>query len=278
MQNRIAKIIALFLIVLFLFSCDLLEDSELDSIQGAWLLTRVTVSGSYDGESYEESNDYDNIDPLYYRLINITESLYTIYDYNIDTYSYEAYEESIIEKNSSSFTLEYEDEGESFEYVLTYSFSNNQLILEYTEDEGDGNYESGTYYYNSFTDSIPPSTWTTPDENYTSATLISSNGSSINDALEESTISWYKFDAISDVTYTIKTDSVNDETDTVLVLYDLDGTTFISSNDDDWTEPNHNSLDSLIEWTCPANGTYYFKVRGSWVLNTGEYVISVTNS
>jgi hypothetical protein len=43
--------------------------------------------------------------------------------------------------------------------------------------------------------------------------------------------------------------------DPVLHLYDTDGVTELASNDD------YGSLDSYLEYTLPANGTYYLKVR-----------------
>lgn len=64
--------------------------------------------------------------------------------------------------------------------------------------------------------------------------------------------------------------------DTDLRLYQVKGSVLelISSNDD----MNEDELNSQITWTCSANGTYYFSVRGYDDEETGSYGISVLSS
>jgi hypothetical protein len=57
-------------------------------------------------------------------------------------------------------------------------------------------------------------------------------------------------------TYFIRTTNLGSNADTYLYLYDSDGTTVLAENDD-----YNNSLASLIEWTAPATGQYFIKVK-----------------
>ena len=69
---------------------------------------------------------------------------------------------------------------------------------------------------------------------------------------------WHYFLAIAGTTYTITTQNLVPPTDTVLYLYDKDGTTLITMNDD---APGALNLESRIVWTAPEDGRYYIKVR-----------------
>jgi hypothetical protein len=73
---------------------------------------------------------------------------------------------------------------------------------------------------------------------------------------------WIKFVAKAGQTYDLSTSNLGASADTYLYLYDTDGTTLITSNDD-----SNDSLASQIEWTAPQNGTYYALVEG-WNPNT----------
>jgi len=74
---------------------------------------------------------------------------------------------------------------------------------------------------------------------------------------------WIKFNAQAGKTYRLTTSALGISADTYLYLYDVDGTTLISSNDD-----SNGSLASQIEWTAPANGIYYVLVK-HWNPNVG---------
>jgi murein DD-endopeptidase MepM/ murein hydrolase activator NlpD len=68
---------------------------------------------------------------------------------------------------------------------------------------------------------------------------------------------WVKFDAVGGQQYVLETENTGGYADTVLYLYDTDGSTLLDFNDDaeglGWA--------SRIEWTAPADGTYYVLVR-----------------
>ena len=74
---------------------------------------------------------------------------------------------------------------------------------------------------------------------------------------------WVKFDATSGQTYLITTSGLGIAADTYLYLYDTDGQTLLTSNDD-----FGNSLASRIMWTAPSTGTYYVLVN-HWSPNAG---------
>lgn len=87
-------------------------------------------------------------------------------------------------------------------------------------------------------------------------------------------VDYYAFDgnAGADIAADIDAWSIGSSLDSVLHLYDTDGVTELASNDD-W-----DGLDSRIEYTLPANGTYYLKVRDYGAPNGGPdyfYTISL---
>ncbi|RLB22987.1 MAG: hypothetical protein DRG71_06515 [Deltaproteobacteria bacterium] len=68
---------------------------------------------------------------------------------------------------------------------------------------------------------------------------------------------WVMFEAVEGQHYIIQTENVGDYADTVLYLYGTDGSTLLDFNDDfeglGWA--------SRVEWTAPADGTYYVMVK-----------------
>ena len=69
-------------------------------------------------------------------------------------------------------------------------------------------------------------------------------------------LDWTHFTATAGVTYTLKTNNTGGDSDTVLSLYDIDSTTLLVANDDDYnTWPA-----SRLDWRVPADGTYYIKI------------------
>jgi len=67
---------------------------------------------------------------------------------------------------------------------------------------------------------------------------------------------WVKFYGLSGEAYTIKASNLGSNCDTVIELYDSDGTTLLASMDDGFT-----GEDELLDWACPQDGIYYVKVR-----------------
>ena len=83
---------------------------------------------------------------------------------------------------------------------------------------------------------------------------------------------WYSFDATRGMTYQMETDATS-LSDTMMQLVDTDQQTTLAENDDDTRRSG--MLDSFIEWTCEATGTYYINVKGFGGA-IGTFTIGVT--
>jgi hypothetical protein len=83
----------------------------------------------------------------------------------------------------------------------------------------------------------------------------------------------YVFDAVGGQPLIIETampipgDPVED---TLIGLWDTDGTTLLESNDD-----FGDSLMSRIEWTAPRSGRYYITIENADGISTGSYIIGI---
>jgi len=74
---------------------------------------------------------------------------------------------------------------------------------------------------------------------------------------------WFAVQVTANQTYTVKTLSLDSSADTYLYLYDTDGNTLLTSNDD-----YNGSLASQVDWFAPSTGTYYVQVK-HWNPNVG---------
>ncbi len=87
---------------------------------------------------------------------------------------------------------------------------------------------------------------------------------------------WFKFYSLAGSKNVIETVNLAAGVDTVLDLYDIDGTTLLSSND------NYGAgLGSYIEWRAPIEGTYFIRISqapGSSFGCSSSYEIKVTQT
>ena len=111
-----------------------------------------------------------------------------------------------------------------------------------------------------------------PDNSYSQAQAITTDGVQ-QYHLNTSPVSeedWVVFNAIAGHTYEIRTQLINDissgdnaANDTLLYLYDTNGTTQLAFNDDvgniNWYMGAYFYRESIITWTAPANGSYYVR-------------------
>jgi subtilisin family serine protease len=119
-------------------------------------------------------------------------------------------------------------------------------------------------------------TLTTPDEhgnNAATATLIAAGSVTDGEIQSPSDADWFKFQATAGWGYMIDTDLLGLE-DSVLSLYDTDGTTLLAWNDDvSWpSDPS-----SAIIWQAPANGIYSIAVT-NYATETGTYRLNLMGS
>jgi Zn-dependent metalloprotease len=86
---------------------------------------------------------------------------------------------------------------------------------------------------------------------------------------------WVKFSATANTTYAMETFNLGSRCNTVLYLFESDGSTLITHNHD-----GGYGLASRIVWTAPADGTYYIAVRhflpGTYGVNT-EYELGIVS-
>ena len=94
-----------------------------------------------------------------------------------------------------------------------------------------------------------------PDNSSAQASVITVNGAAQSHNFQPaSDEDWVKFTAVKDALYTIFTSNLGAIADTILELYDTDGTTLLDGNDDSIAKA------SRIDWTASADGTYFVRV------------------
>jgi subtilisin-like proprotein convertase family protein len=84
---------------------------------------------------------------------------------------------------------------------------------------------------------------------------------------------WFSFAAQSGVEYEIATFHNGGIDDSVLWVYDTDGTTELAYDDD-----SGNGLEALINWIAPASGIYFVAVGSYNTAYTGTYDLSITEA
>jgi hypothetical protein len=109
-----------------------------------------------------------------------------------------------------------------------------------------------------------------PDGSAATAKLITTDGVPQNHTLTASDYDWMIFSAVSGTAYTMQTSS---SLDTYMSLYDTNGSTLITSDDDSGTGAN-----AMIIWTCTVSGNYYCVVRPYSSSNTGPYSVTITHN
>ncbi|MBN1281182.1 MAG: PKD domain-containing protein [Candidatus Thermoplasmatota archaeon] len=117
-----------------------------------------------------------------------------------------------------------------------------------------------------------------PDNTYTNATIIATDNTSQSHNFHvEGDQDWVSFDAVLNTTYLLRTFELGDECDTVLFLYDTNGTTLLESDDN-----SGGGCASRIEWVCPTTGVYYAKAEQSnasvyGLFSTYSLAVSIMN-
>src|SRR6185312_11859352 len=76
---------------------------------------------------------------------------------------------------------------------------------------------------------------------------------------------WFTFDAVSGTKYQFQVNRLTLD-GAVLRLLDTNGTTLLGTS---------NESSPFIEWTAPANGTYFAEVRGASASSVGVYSLAI---
>jgi hypothetical protein len=111
------------------------------------------------------------------------------------------------------------------------------------------------------------------DDSYPKATLLALDTAQSHNVCPASDEDWFKFAAEKGRIYVVQTSDLAADADTVLQLYDRDGTTLLGENDD-----HGYTRASRIVWEAPANSDYFVRVRHHNVAASGKntsYSLSV---
>jgi C1A family cysteine protease/predicted secreted protein len=135
--------------------------------------------------------------------------------------------------------------GESGYMRIKYGISNVGYSANYIVYSGDGG-GSGQDAYE-------------PDDTFDDASSITVNGAAQHHTFHENgDVDWAQFAVTAGSAYTITTSNLDANNDTVLDLYDTDGTTELVSNDNC---PGSGLASCINNWSAPNTGTYFIKVR-----------------
>ena len=96
------------------------------------------------------------------------------------------------------------------------------------------------------------------DNTYGNASIITVNDTEAQRHTfhDQGDLDWLKFYGVAGETYEIKTENLGVKCDTVITLYESDGTSIIDTRDD-----NLYGEEELLSWQCPADGIYYVLVK-----------------
>jgi hypothetical protein len=96
------------------------------------------------------------------------------------------------------------------------------------------------------------------DDTYTVAKSLTLGSSQVRSFHTAGDVDWAKLTVQAGNVYTISTTNLGSSNDTILELYNTNGVSLLTSNDDC---PGMGNASCINNWTAPANGTYFIKVR-----------------
>ncbi len=155
-----------------------------------------------------------------------------------------------------------DDGGPGLASQIAYTIPNDSYYYVTVEDYGvpnPGSYSLSLEHVDDHSDSWP------------SASPLAANASQAGSIEVNYDQDYFRFLAVAGATYRIETQLIS-LGDSVLWLYDTDGTTPLVYDDDGGT-----GLASRIDWTAPADGTYFIDVAG-YSVSFGTYTLDIGNS
>jgi hypothetical protein len=156
----------------------------------------------------------------------------------------------------------------------SYRTRGSTMTVEFTSDDSIGarGFE-GQYTCAGGGAGPPPPPQITGDATFETS-LIETSGSPLQSEIARvSEHQWFEFTALAGNTYEIET-QLGTLPDSIISLVDQDRETIILENDDG---ERANGMASFIEWTCPADGTYYILVRG-YQRSSGTFQVMVADT
>ncbi|MBW2984775.1 S8 family serine peptidase [Candidatus Woesearchaeota archaeon] len=219
--------------------------------------------------SYQEHNFYPANDVDYLKFNATTGSYYTIIT---DGYEGISSDPKVELYDKDGTTLLRGADHQWYWYYVTWSPTENGTY--YVKVTDDDNIVGGEYQIGLHVESGAPLDAYEPDCDYKQATLIPSDGTlQTHTSSPAYDVDYIKFDAVVGNYYEIKTSNLVNS-DTFMFLYDADGTTVITYNDNDYG----NDLSSKIIWSPVTDGTYYAQIREYWEFDSGgSYDISINS-
>jgi len=146
--------------------------------------------------------------------------------------------------------------GLSIYYPYPDPYSTGYAALSFAVDTGWDEYISGEPPCSG----ILPDSYE-PDDSPGQASLISSGVPETDHWFHvEGDQDWARFAGEAGRWYQIETENLGNWCDTLLYLYDTDGSSLITWDDDSGSE----EFASLVDWLCPSPGTYYVRVEHFW--------------
>jgi len=150
-----------------------------------------------------------------------------------------------------------DDGGEGLGSRIAWTAPNDGTRFVAVRQTSAAAYGPDTRYDISLASTVAPPDAYEPDDAYDEASPIEPNAGAQDHNIHEAIDSdWVWFAAYEGVEYTLETLDLERRCDTLLYLYDTDGTTLLAMDDDGGF-----SRASRLTWTAPSNAVYYARVR-----------------
>jgi hypothetical protein len=174
-------------------------------------------------------------------------------------------EESVDFPTPASITITYnpEDIPHLVESELTINrwddTSNSWVALPTTIDTDADDATAQTSSAGSFILQAPlicPADTLEPNDDYDGASVLQTDGTLVSNLFDiAQDEDWFRLEAIAGGRYTIQTSGLSAGVDTIVQLYDQDGTTVLASDDN-----GGGGLASQLLWQAPLSGAYFVRV------------------
>lgn len=265
--RRAVALPAALAIVILLACTDADDDAYVppDSPDGTWILERTEAWWYQEGVLNRDSVDLDTHEEYSMRLRvlrgdTVVYAQYLMDGRHFDTLTFTPLDDSLRLFNGAD--------------TVSWSYEGRRLVLEFRR-RVNGRESRQTNRLLRYDGTFPPPSWTIPlppdafepDDAPAAAVPITVGAKARSRSLHTRDLDWFRFDARVGVTYVFETFG---NTDTFLEVYGASPDTIRAANDDGGEGGN-----ARIEWTSPAAGVAYFKVRRYGDYSVGPYRVSV---